>query len=352
MHWAKLKSQAKYSLSASGVLDYPLRELGVSIEDLEINGVTIYGYEPLQRALAEKSGVDTNCVAAATGTSMANHLVMATVLNPGDEVLIESPTYEPILAVARYLRAQIKRFNRDSADGFQIDPNKIREQLSSKTKLIVLTNLHNPSGVLTSQQTLRQVGELAKAVGARVLVDEVYLECTFPVSGSNYSAFHLGNDFVTTNSLTKAYGLSGLRCGWILAEPELIAQMWRLNDLFSATPPHIPELLSVIALKKLPQIARRAQDLLSTNRAILEQTLRTVNNAVEVVWPDYGTIVFPRLKHGNAAEFARVLRERYETSVVPGSFFEYPDHFRVGIGGVTQEVEKGLGNLSKALSEL
>ena len=94
-----------------------------------------------------------------------------------------------------------------------------------------MTNLHNPSGALIDDETLKQIGEIARRVGARVLVDEVYIETLFETSPR--TSFHFGNEFVVTSSLTKAFGLSGLRCGWIFAEPELAKRMWLLNDLFA-----------------------------------------------------------------------------------------------------------------------
>src|SRR5205823_10456568 len=102
-------------------------------------------------------------------------------------------------------------------------------------------------------------GEIARGVGARVLVDEVYLEALF--ESAPPSAFHLGREFVVTSSLTKAYGLSGIRCGWVLAEPELADCMWKINDLYYATPVHVGELLSVIALDNLDRVANRAKAL-------------------------------------------------------------------------------------------
>ncbi len=117
-------------------------------------------------------------------------------------------------------------------------------------------------------QTMKQIGEIARSVGARVLVDEVYMETLFEESPR--TAFHLGNEFVVTSSLTKAFGLSGLRCGWILAEPELAKRMWLLNDLFAATPVHAGERLSVVAMQQLREIGARAKELLDRNRQIVE----------------------------------------------------------------------------------
>src|SRR5690242_10095174 len=102
MEWAKLHSEAPFNLASSGVQSYPLAELPVKLEQLEINGSTVYGYAPLQERLAKKAGVTPECVVAAQGTSMANHLAMAALIAPGDEVLIEDPTYELLLSAARY----------------------------------------------------------------------------------------------------------------------------------------------------------------------------------------------------------------------------------------------------------
>ena len=146
-------------------------------------------------------------------------------------------------------------------------PAQVRRVITRKTKLIVLTNLHNPSSVLASETALREIGGLARSVGARVLVDEVYLDAVY--INTPKPAYHLGPEFVVTSSLTKVYGLSGLRCGWILAEPDLARAMWRLNDLFASIPAHPAELLSVVALENLDTIRDRARKIVEADRALL-----------------------------------------------------------------------------------
>jgi aspartate/methionine/tyrosine aminotransferase len=214
----------------------------------------------------------------------------------------------------------------------------------------VITNLHNPSGALTDNETLLAVANIAAQAGARVLVDEVYLETLF--QDRPPSAFHLGNQFVVTNSLTKAYGLSGLRCGWILAEPSLAERMWRLNDLFAATPVHVGELLSVIALDNLEKVAKRAQSVIAANRAQLYTFLDQHAERLEFFRPQYGTVIFPRLRAGNADQFCSLLKSRYETSVAPGRFFDMPEHFRIGIGGESAMTAAGLQRLGEALKSV
>src|SRR5215831_2130330 len=144
MEWAKLRSSAKFNLATSGIMSYPLAELPVRVEDLEINGPDSYGYRPLIERLARYNSVAPECLAIAAGTSLANHLAMAAAFDPGDEVLIEHPTYELLETTAEYLGAKLKRFERRFADGFRIDPKEVERSITPRTKLIIITNLHNP----------------------------------------------------------------------------------------------------------------------------------------------------------------------------------------------------------------
>jgi len=349
MHWAKTRSRARFNLATSGLANLKLQELQVSLDDLEITGEDGYGYQPLIQALAERYHVDTCCVVTAAGTSFANHLALAALISRGDEILLESPAYEPLLALAHYLGAEVKRFQRLFEDGFRISPGEIERNMSPRTRLIVITNFHNPTGVLTDDDTLKEIGELAKKRNARVLVDEVYLQMLF--AEPPRTAFNLGNQFIVTSSLTKAFGLSGLRCGWILAEPELANNMWLLNDLFAATPVHAGERLSVVALKQLSDIADRAQIRLDRNRQLLNQFLDTRDD-LETIRPSFGSIMFPRVREASSERLCHLLREKYETSVVPGRFFDLPAHFRIGLGGDSETLAEGLRRVGAALDEL
>jgi len=348
MNWAKTSSTAKFNLATSGLGNLKLSELRVSLEDLEITDGG-YGYKPLVEAIATRYRVAPESIVTAAGTTFANHLAMAALFKPGDETLFEQPAYEPMLAAAQYLGADVKRFSRKFENGFQVLSEELKARVSGKTRLIVLTNLHNPSGVLIDDATLKQIGETACSVGARVLMDEVYIETLFEKAPR--TSFHLGNEFVVTSSLTKAFGLSGLRCGWIFAEPELAQRMWLLNDLFASTPVHSGERLSVIAMQQLAEIGGRAQRLLDHNRQLLNEFLDTRED-LEVVRPESGTVMFPRVRRGTSEELCRLLHEKYETSVVPGRFFEMPEHFRIGIPGDTETLQAGLERLGSALDEV
>ena len=130
MHWAKTRSVAKYNLATSGLGNVKLRELRVSLDDLEITEGG-YGYQPLIERIAARYRVATDCVVTAAGTTFANHLAIAALIKPGDEVLFEHPAYEPMLALVHYLGAQVKRFSRTFENGFQIVPQDRRRHSES-----------------------------------------------------------------------------------------------------------------------------------------------------------------------------------------------------------------------------
>ena len=350
MHWAKTRPKVKYDLALSGILNLPVAELEFDPKQLELHGDNAYGYRPLVEALAKHRNVSPkNVVTVSGGTSLANHLAMAALIEDGDEVLIEQPTYDPLLAVARYLDAKIRRFPRPFEIEFKIDIDALEKQITPRTRLIVVTNLHNPSSALVDDGMLRKIGELARNVGTHVLVDEVYLEAMF--ENAPASAISLGPEFVVTSSLTKGYGLSGLRCGWIFAEPKLAEKIRRLDDIFAASAPHVMEGLSLAAITQLPKIAARAKSMLETNRQTLRKFFQTRND-VDVVPTKFGTTSFPRARSVDVEKLCDLLIEKYETAVVPGKFFESPQHIRIGMCCEPESFNAGIERLGKALDEL
>src|SRR5947209_1470931 len=311
MHWSKTQSRARFNLATSGVAAFPPCELPVDLAKLEINGENSYGYASLQAAIAEHHSVDPECVVESAGTSMANHLAMAAIIEPGDEVLIEHPAYGPILDVAQYLQANVKRFRRAEENGWAIDPAYVRHCVTPKTRLIVITNLHNPTSALTPESVLREIGDIARSVGAFVLVDEVYLDAVY--EGTPRTAFHLGPGFVVTSSLTKVYGVSGLRCGWILAQPDLAWKMRRLNDLYSATSVYPGELLSVAAFQHLNLLREKARPIVEADRKLLRDFLAQ-QPVLAAVWTYWGTTSFVRLWNGKTDVFLERLRSEFDRS--------------------------------------
>ena len=347
MRFAKLDSGTAFGLASSGVADCVMDDLSPALSDFALHGPNSYGYGPLVERIAARFAISPDHVVTAHGASFSNHLAMAALVAPGDAVLVEDPAYELLIATLGYFQARVTRFQRSPADRWRLDPDAVAAALTPDTRLVVLTNLHNPTGDLAPAETITAIAEAAARVGARVLLDEVYLELMFH-DGAARTAFRPDGNIIVTSSLTKAYGLSGLRCGWILAPADLAQKMRRLNDLFASVPPHMAERLSVVAFDRLPALRERANRMLGANRAAYREILGD-HPALDQVMLDQGTTMFPRLIDEDGEAFYRRLKDGYDTSVVPGRYFDRPDRIRIGLAGDIAMTREGLRRIALAL---
>jgi hypothetical protein len=311
-----------------------------------VNGPSRDGYPPLLEAIASRYGVRTEQVVPGGGASGANFLALAALVEPGEEVLVEQPSYDPLLAALGFLGARVRRFTRRFEDGYRLDLAALRAAMSERVGLLVLTNPHNPSGVTLPLEEMVELGEIAAAAGARVLVDEVYRDLLVEEGPPSHA--HLGPQFVATSSLTKCYGLSGLRCGWVLCEEAVAERIRRVRDLMEAVGSVTADGVALAAFRQLPRLEERARSILEPSLGLVHDFLREHRDLLDCVVPPRSMTVFPRLK--NEVD-SQVLHDRLrpETSIVPGRFFENPRHFRLGFAVRSEDVAAGLANLSRAL---
>jgi hypothetical protein len=347
--WAKRRPHPANDLGRSDVIPCTLADLPGAREALEITGRNDEGWEPLVDRLAARYLVRPGQVATATGTSGANFLACAAIVRPGDDVLVERPGYDPLSAVPLMLGANVIRFDRRFEDGFRLDLDRVAAAMTPRTRLIIVTNLHNPTGVRTSLDGMRELAALAERHGCYVLADEIYLDA---VAGPPQAvAATLSPRVVTTSSLTKAYGLSGLRCGWAIADVALAEEIRRVRDLVDGSGSVLTERAAAVAFGHLPELAGRARRLLDPNVARFGRFVAD-HPALEWVPPDGGTVAFPRLRAAASADaFADRLLREFATAVVPGRFFQAPSHFRVALGIARDEFERGLDAVDAALRE-
>ncbi len=348
MEWARHRPHAGVDLAGSNLLACTLEDLPGAREALDIAGESPDGYPPLVEAIAQRYGVSSDRVATAGGCSGANFLACAALVDAGDEVLIEYPAYDPLIAAAKMVGAQVRFFERRFEEDYALDPGRIAAALTSKTRLIILTNPHNPSGVLASADSLEQLASIAAAAGIPVLADEVYLDAVF--EGGQPPAATRSPAFLSTSSLTKSYGLASLRCGWALASPEMARRIRRARDVVDVWGPIPSDRLSVVAFRNLDRLAARAHALVRINSGLLERFLASRRD-LECV-PSRATIAFPRFADlRDAGLFAERLFARYSVAVAPGSFFDSPAHFRVSLGGSTEKLRRGLDAIADCLAD-
>ena len=346
MEWAKSRPSPRYDLAISNVLGCTLDDLPGALDAIELSGRNDNGYAPLVDAIAHRYGVGREQVTTAQGTSGANFLVCAALLEPGDDVLVERPGYDPLLGTPRVMGAQTIRFDRTFEDGFRLDPDRVRRAITPRTRLIVVTSPHNPCGAIATEDEILEVGRIAESHGAHVLVDEVYLDVA---PGDERPAAQLGDVFISTSSLTKSYGLAALRCGWTLSSASVAERLRRARDVVDGTGPIVTERLSVVAFANLDRLMARARGILATN---FPRVREFVASRPELEWvpPQGGTVAFPRIRDvADTTRFVERLIAERETIVVPGKFFESPSHIRIGFSGRTDVLDGGLGQLAAAL---
>jgi len=347
MEWAKTRPAAEFDLAGSNILACTLDDLPGAREAVSLSGANDTGYAPLIDAIAARYGVSADRVTTASGTAGANFFVFAAILEPGDEVLVERPGYDPLLGASRIFGARTTRFDRVFEEGYRLDPDRVKRAMTARTKLIVLTTPHNPTGVPADVAAVDEIGRIAGHFGAHVLVDEVYRDLTGDVSAPAAARVPV---FITTSSLTKSYGLSSLRAGWVIASPDVTYRVRRARDVVDGTGSIVAERLATLAFQQLDRLRDRARAVLTRNKAVADAFLQARDDLEWV--PSAGTIVFPRIKGvDDAGPFVERLMEERRTAVGPGRFFEAPAHFRVGYGGDSEKIRAGLERLGAALDD-
>lgn len=349
IEWAtRFYGKVDLDLASSGIPHAAWSELGVpepSLDDLA-------AYPAFRESIAHYNDVPLADVVPALGTSGAVFLAYAAMLSPGDEVLVEQPGYEPLTRAAEGLGAVVRTFERRADEGFRVDPERVAAAVTPRTRVIVVTNLHNPSGVRTPDATLLEIAEIAEARGAYLLVDEVYAPFDdLPEDGVfRTSARKLATNVVAVASLTKCYGLGMHRIGWVLGPAEIVE---RAESAVIATCGHLPlaqAARGTIALANLGKLSRRAKGIFAGKRDIAARWAATLPNAR---WsaPTSGlfglvTLDSPQDLRPRIESWA----EEHGVLVGAGSFFGVPNGFRLSWATQpTERFEAGLAKLSTLL---
>ncbi|MEZ5318510.1 MAG: pyridoxal phosphate-dependent aminotransferase [Vicinamibacterales bacterium] len=349
--WAKSRQPAPIDLAGSNLLPCTIDDLPGARDALDITAPNDDGFAPLLEAIAAHYGVTSDRVATAGGCSGANFLVVAALVGAGDEVVLERPSYDPLEGACRLMGARLVRVDRRFEDGFRLDPDRVRDAITPRTRLVILTSPHNPSGVTIDAATLTTVGAAADRVGAHVLVDEVYLDAANAAGAgaARPAAATLDGPFITTSSLTKSYGLAGLRAGWAVAPAGVVARLRRTRDVVDNAGNAPGDRLAAFAWRHQPALLARARTLLARNLGVIRAFL-DAQPRLEVAEPPAASVTFPRLAGTpDAAAFIDRLLGEHGVAVAPGRFFDAPAHFRIALAGDTRRLEAGLARLDEAL---
>jgi aspartate/methionine/tyrosine aminotransferase len=347
--WAKnaLSHPAPISLINSGVSTL-LSDLDVDPQSVLTTEVAHHGDTQIRTAIANRYGVSEDEVFSVLGTSMGLFLASGAVLGPGEEALVERPGYESLSRVVEAHGGGAVYFPRREVAGWTLEPEQVFSCWTSETRLILVSDPHNPTGQPAGDDALREVGEEAGRRGALLLVDEVYRDIRpGPVGTSR----HLGEAVIAVSSLTKVYGLGGLRAGWVLAPPEIVARLQDMINVLEAVDPEpsVPFIRGAF---------RKADSLLERSRALAEEGWRVVEDWMgghgtpRIIRPQAGIFAWVVLPEGISGTEAadRLLEEG--VGVTPGRFFGDDTGFRFTFGiGNPELLREGLDAFGRVLGE-
>ncbi len=352
------ENTVRWNISESGVHPMTLAEL-VGDRDL---GDTLLGYPqsngtiPLrERVAALHPGANRDQVLITNGTAEANFLTALVSLNPGDEVVAMVPNYMQIIGACRSLGARVIPFPLVEAEGWRPDLDALEAAVTERTKLICVCNPNNPTGRVLTEREMDRIADVANRSDAWLLADEVYRGAE--LNGVECPTFWGRVDRIFLNAgLSKAFGLPGLRVGWIVTTEDRANELWGHRDYNTLAISALSDRLARIALDRRPEILERTRGIMRRQLPLVESWIAShANHPVGLRWtrPEAGAIAAVRYEHPiPAEEFGERLRLEKDLLVVPASHFEMDGFLRIGYGAEPHVLETSLGLISETLREV
>lgn len=355
-HYKFADSPPEFDLASSTGPHWTARELlGLLTADererlfeTELVYANTSGGEKLRAAVGEMQGVGAERVLVTTGAAEALLILFFLAAEPGANVILPFPLFPPTAVIPQMLGLETRFYRLRRENGFGIDPEEVKKLADDNTKLLLVNSPHNPTGATLSDEEMRELHDFAASRGIQFVSDEVY----HPVyhGRETASASRLPHATVL-GSFSKSLSLSGLRLGWIVERDE--ARMHGYTDArsyFTISNTPLAEELAVVALRHRETIFARAQQVASTNLALLDQFFAEHAGRLSWVRPRGGMTAFPWLTDGaDAREFCRGMAAR-GVLLAPGDCWEMPGHFRLGFGVSDEWFAEALQRLGESLS--
>jgi aspartate/methionine/tyrosine aminotransferase len=350
------ENKVELNISESGV--QPLTAAELVGDDASLQGVLnvplgypqTNGSEELRSRIAELyPGARAENVLVTCGASEANFVSTWALIEPGDEVVFMLPNYVQIQGLATSLGATVKPlWLREKLKwGFDID--ELARLVTSKTRLIALCNPNNPTGATLRPEEREATVQAAARVGAWILADEVYRGAEFegPITPSLWGNYERT---LCTGGFSKAFGMPGLRTGWVVGPPDMIERLWGHHDYTSIGPTMLTDRLAVLALepKRREWILGRTRQILNQNYPLVRAWLAAHGGSFSHIPPRAGAIAWAGLRDGsNSAQMAEDLRVQKGVLIVPGEQFGIESHVRFGFGGNSEHLQKALARVAE-----
>jgi len=348
LHWFIDNHTARYNISLSDMLPASLSEVGLKIDDLNLAESFPSGSPELRKLLAEQHGVRPENVLVTASCSEANLDVCASLLKPGDDAIVVMPNYPPLRDLPKGIGANVKGFRLRPEDDFVLEVKALGKAITKKTRLVIFTNINNPTSSMVSGEQLSEVAAMAKSKNFHVLWDETFRELGFekrPPTAAMY-----GDRMVVTNTMSKVYGMGSLKLGWIVAGGVALRRILNFTEYNTVSSSSLSDRIALAVLKDKGRFIERARRIIDSNRPVVEDWLQR-NDKVHWNDPGVGNVSFPSVDC-DVDRLASILIKDHSTIIAPGSYFGMKGRFRLGFGRKTEDLVAGLENFDTALKTM
>ena len=357
LHWHLVE----YDLSESGVTPMSIRDLLGPLADAETFLAAPLGYPLSEGSLESRTnvaawypGATADHVTIVNGGSEANLLTLWSLLDPGDRIAFQVPNYLQGRGLGRHLGKAVDTFKLKLRAGrWALDLEGLERAVTKRTKVVMVCNPNNPTGAVLTEEEMDAVVAAAERVGAWILADEIYRGAEVDSDVASPTFWGRSDRVIVTSGLSKAFGLPGLRAGWIVAPPEVIREVWVHHDYTTLAPGMISDRLVAFTMEPdvRENVFARTRSIIRTNLPRLEEWLASHAGVLTYVRPVAGAIVYAKydLPIGSTALVERV-REDHSVLLVPGDMFGLGKGIRVGFGFDVEHTMKGLARVDETLA--
>ena len=360
---SQYEKKVDYNLSESGVHPITPKELLSDnpeyIETLlatEIDYAHANGNPELRENIAALySGCTSSNVLVTVGAIEANFNSIQALLKPGDEIAIMLPNYMQIWGIAKNYGLKINTFHLSEKDGWQMNEDELKQAVTAKTKLIAICNPNNPTGHILTDEEMKTIINEAERVGAWILADEVYAGAERIKEEETTSFYSRYDKVIATGSLSKAYGLPGLRVGWAIGPKDIIDKIWRRHEYTTLSTSIFSNKLAALALsiKVRPRIIQRTRNFIRKGFPILQQWIEQQKDTFQLVPPQAAAIAFVRYHlEINSTEFATKLIQEKSVLIVPGDHFGMDKFIRISYGLPQNYLTEGLNRIQQLVTDI
>jgi aspartate/methionine/tyrosine aminotransferase len=357
------EQKVEINLTESGVHPVKLKELigddralNNKLLDLEINYPHVNGIPELRQAIAllyTRASVDN--VLVTVGAAEANQIVIQTLLRPGDEIATVTPTYKQVWGIAENLGVSVKPFRLDSENGWALDIEDLNRQVNSNTKIIAVVNPNNPTGHIFTEAEMDAVVAAAQRIGAWILADEVYRGAEREQEAETASFFGRYDKVIAIGSMSKAYGLPGLRIGWVVGPAATIEDIWRRHEYSTITASMISNHLAAHALSPQvrPMLIERARQYIRKGYPVLKQWMDSQQEIFHYTPPQASAVTFIRYELPiNSTELMHRLINEAGVFVAAGDAFGMDKHLRIAFGQEPHVLIEAFGRIEEVLKKI